>query len=169
MQKVDGVGLNSAVFLNMLGNSFRYLQIKKVQKKKLLRTYQDFGEYLQSFFIGMRNEVVYLLCLDAKSSVIGCYKICEGNVNSTEIPYRKIIEVSINTNASAVVLAHNHPGGFAMASVEDVNVTYDLAKTLMVSDVVLLDHIIVSDDSFISLEHIGSYSYDDVMNTNYIN
>ena len=162
LREVEGIGANTAVYLSMIGSTFRHIQIKKAQKKKYLRTYEDFGEYLRNMFIGMREEVVYLLCLDAKSSVIGCYKVGEGSVNSANISSRKIIEICINSKASSVVLAHNHPSGFAIASVDDTVFTYQIAQSLMAVDVLLQDHIIVADDSFISLTLTGSYNIDEV-------
>ena len=60
-----------------------------------------------------------------------------------------------NPNAAAVVLAHNHPAGIALPSKEDVEITVRLREALEVMDVVLLDHIVVADDDFVSMRDSG--------------
>jgi DNA repair protein RadC len=54
-----------------------------------------------------------------------------------------------------VVLAHNHPSGVAMPSKEDVKTTKLLAATLAAVEVVLVDHVIVADDDYVSLAQSG--------------
>ena len=82
---------------------------------------------------------------------ICCRSIAVGSVHSLTISTRKIIEAALNVNATTVVLAHNHPGGFAIPSEEDKATTHRLAKVLADVDIVLADHIIVSDDEAISM------------------
>lgn len=162
--KVAGIGENTALYLNILGSTFKQLQIRKSQAKKSLRTQEDYAEYLRNFFIGEKNEVVYMLCLDAKSSVIGCTKVAEGSVNSVNFSNRKIIEDAIVSKASAVVLAHSHPGGLAVPSAEDTLMTNLIAHSLLAADVELIDHLIFSEDTYISLAKIGVYNKDKVAN-----
>ena len=75
----------------------------------------------------------------------------EGSVNSAAVPIRRIVEHALNMNASTVVLAHNHPSGVALPSTDDLNTTRILANALQVVDVLLADHIIYSNDEFVSL------------------
>ena len=107
---------------------------------------------------GRRNEEVHLLCLDGKREVINCVKIDEGDACSTKVSTRKVIGTAVAENAISVILAHNHPVGFAIPSGEDVEVTCRLAKALKTVDVYLLDHIIVTDRDYVSLREAGHYS-----------
>ena len=81
----------------------------------------------------------------------------EGSVNSAAVPMRRIVDVAMASNAASVILAHNHPGGVAFPSGDDVNTTKQLALTLQAVDVVLADHIIYSDEDCISLTQSGYY------------
>ena len=58
---------------------------------------------------------------------------------------------AMKDNAATVILAHNHPGGFAVPSEEDINATQELAKSLRDVDVFLADHIVVNNTEFISM------------------
>ena len=158
LMTVEGVGASVACFIRLMNETHRYLSISQAASKPQMRSYQDYGDYLVNFFIGKRVETVYLLCLDARNEVIGCYLVSEGSVISANISIRKILEIAINCNAATVVLAHNHPGGFAVPSREDKVTTMQIAKALYNAEVILADHIIVADDDFVSM--VQSKAYD---------
>lgn len=159
LEKVEGVGENAALFLNLLRESYRYFHVSAAKQTRFLHKVDEYGEYLRNFFLGMRNEVVYLLCMDAQAGVIDCVKIAEGGVNSANISIRKIADIALGTNASTVLLAHNHPGGLAVPSSEDIAVTKRIARTLANMDVFLTDHIVVAGEDFVSMYQSGLYDY----------
>ena len=164
LEKVEGIGPNAALLLSLITAVSRVYAVNRAEKQKILRTIDDCGEYLKSFFIGRRTEVVYLLCLDAKCKVLGCRQVGEGSVNSANVPIRRIVELALGLNASSVVLAHNHPSGLALPSGEDVSTTRRVAAALSTVDIPLVDHIIVADDDFVSLVASG-YRFDDCIVT----
>ena len=155
MEKVEGIGPNAALLLSLITAVARVYAVNRTEKQKILRTIEDCGEYLKSFFIGRRSEMVYLLCLDAKCKVLGCREIGEGSVNSANVPIRRIVETALGLNATSVVLAHNHPSGIALPSGEDVLTTHRVAAALSTVDIVLVDHIIVADDDYVSMVQSG--------------
>ena len=67
------------------------------------------------------------------------------------------MEVALAANATTVILAHNHPSGLAFPSGEDVATTKRVADVLKSVDILLFDHVIVSDDDFVSLAQSGFY------------
>lgn len=160
LEKVEGIGPNAALLLSLITAVARVYAVNRTEKQKILRTIEDCGEYLKSFFIGRRVEMVYLLCLDAKCKVLGCRAVGEGSVNSANVPIRRIVETALGLNATSVVLAHNHPSGIALPSAEDVLTTHRVAAALRTVDVILVDHIVVADDDFVSMVHSG-HRFDD--------
>ena len=156
--KVDGIGENTAVFLRLITQVGRCYLTDRASKAKILPTLESCAKYLQTFFFGRNVETVYLLCLDAKCKMLCCKKISEGDVNSTSLSVRKVVETALNTNASSVVLAHNHPGGLAIPSNEDIQTTKRIAAALQAVDVNFVDHILVTDDDYVSLVQSG-YSF----------
>ena len=151
LEKVEGMGHSSALYLKMIRESFGYYGVSVASTNKGMRTIEDCAAYLMAKLDGKRNEEVYMLCLDSKRSVINCVKLSEGDVCSANVSTRKAINLAINNNAVAVVLAHNHPGGFALPSNEDVQVTNYLATALYHTGIFLLDHIIVTNTDYVSL------------------
>lgn len=158
LKKVPGIGDSAATFLSLVSATGRYYLVSKANQVTILNTIDQCGEYLMSFFHGRRNEMVYLLCLDAKCGVLGCKMVGEGSVNSASVPVRKIVEMALAANATSVVLAHNHPSGVAVASDEDKQTTQRLAAALNMMDIELVDHLVIADDDFISMRQSGDYS-----------
>ena len=156
--KVDGVGENTAIFLKLILAAGRYYQVERIRvNKDPLLTIEACGEYLKPHFNGRCNEMVYLLCLDAKGKPICCRMVGEGGINSAGVPIRKVVEIALSVKASSVVLAHNHPSGIALPSREDVATTHRIAVALQAVDVVLADHLVIADDDYTSMVQSGYY------------
>ena len=157
LTKVEGIGKNAATFLSLIHQVGRYYQIKRAEPGQILRTIEQCGRYLVPYFYGRENETVFLLCLDAKCKVLGCKMVGEGSVNSANIPIRRVVEIALNTNATTVVLAHNHPSGLALPSGDDIQTTLRLAKAMDAVEITLADHIVVADNDFVSMNQSGYY------------
>ena len=149
--KVEGVGPEAAQFLHMMPAVGRRYLVDKTVQSKVLKTIEECGRFLLPYFFGRQVETVFLLCLDAKCKVLCCREVGEGSVNSAGISVRKIVELALAANATAVVLAHNHPSGVAVPSLEDVQTTHRIADALRAVEVHLVDHIVVADDDFVSM------------------
>jgi len=157
LKKVEGVGDSVATFLTLIHASARYDQISGRQNIKIANTIEDCGRFLMPSMYNRRNEMVFLLCLDAKRKVLCCKEVGEGSVNSAAIPIRRIVEMALDANATSVVLAHNHPSGIALPSEEDKYTTYRLAVALRAVEIELADHLIFADGEFVSLVQSGAY------------
>lgn len=155
LEQVSGISRNTAVLIKLVTEMGRAYMVKRAEENKELRTIKACGEYLKPYFFGRTIETVFLLCLDARCKVISCRKVGEGSVNSANVPIRRIVEMALGANATSVVLAHNHPSGIAVPSDEDVVTTHRVAAALRTVDVILVDHIVVADDDFVSMVHTG--------------
>ena len=157
LMKVEGVGPKSALFLSLIPAVSRRYQMDKANNVVILNSIEKCGAYLVPYFHGRKNETVFLLCLDAKCKVLCCRNMGEGSVNSAGVPIRRIVETALGVNATTVILAHNHPSGIAVPSSEDVVSTRRTAAALAAVDIILVDHIIVADDDFVTLGQSGMY------------
>ena len=157
LKKIDGVGDHVAALLKLIPEISRYYWVNRSMDDVILGTTGACGNFLVPYFLGRQNEVVFLLCLDAKCKVLKCCEVGEGSVNSANVPIRRVVEIALREKASAVVLAHNHPSGLAIPSDEDIHTTKRVAAALNTVDIQLADHIIVADDDFVSLAQSGLY------------
>ena len=157
LKKVPGMGESAATFLSLLNSFCRYYYAKRDTKPTILNSFEDCKDFLFPHFHGQRNEIVQMLCMDAKGKLL-CHKtLGEGSINSAAVPIRRIVEIALGCSATTVVLAHNHPSGVAIPSPEDELTTRQLASALFSVDITLLDHIIIAEDEVISLRHSGKY------------
>ena len=149
--KVPGVGERTAALIHLVGELWSKSENIRFGKNVFLRNTQELGSYLALRAVGLREERAWLLSLDAKCKVIECRELCRGSVNAVNLPFRKLVEAALLANASSVVLAHNHTTGTMIPSLEDVEYTRDARRALAMVDVVLTDHIILGDGSYLSM------------------
>ena len=151
LKKISGVGENGALLLNLIPQMGRFYMTDRASAPGVLTTLEQCAQYLMPRFFGRKLETVFLLCLDAKCKVLCCREVGEGGTNSTGISIRRVVETALGVNATSVVLAHNHPSGVALPSPEDIQTTRRVAMALQAVEIVLVDHIIVADDDYVSI------------------
>lgn len=155
LSTVSGLSENDVLLLRLVPELHRRYFLSRTQTDERLTGSAAFGRYLLPYFYGARDEMVYLLSLDAAGKVLNCRLLGHGSVNSANVPARRLVQEALGANATAVVLAHNHPSGIALPSKEDVELTLRLRDALDVMDILLLDHIVVADDDFVSMRDSG--------------
>ncbi len=150
-----GVTENTAVLLNMLPKlQSRYEQSKEKELTRI-RSTSDAGRICRALFRNQLEESVRMLCLDASGKIVKRVEISRGDVNAVHFPIRKIVEASISSKATSVILTHNHPGGTLTPSQEDLAATESVRAALDPIGVRLLDHLIISGDDYCSLRETG--------------
>jgi len=157
LEKVPGVGENAALLIKLIPQIARRYMISRGSFDDILDSTQKAGEYLIPRFYAERDEVVYMVCLDAKCKVLNCQLLFRGGVNSASVSVRKIVENALLYNATSVIIAHNHTSGIALPSKEDEITTRQIEAALAAVEITLADHIIVADDDYVSLADNGFF------------
>lgn len=155
LKEIEGVGESAAIFIKMISGLARIYMERKFKNDEKAPEISDINDRITLKFIGRSEELVVVVLFDAKGKVTYEGVVNKGTVNAVDIYARKIIELIVLYNASSVILAHNHPSGFAVPSVEDIESTAKLNKILQSMHVSLLDHIIVADGDYVSLRECG--------------
>lgn len=156
LKKVEGVGDSIVQFFRLIKEVDNYCA-KEIPEERILDKGDKCGRYMVPFFHNKKNEMVFLLSLDAKCKVISCKLVGEGSVNSAGVPIRRIVEIALGEGATTVVLAHNHPSGIAIPSAEDRLTTIRLARALSAVEITLSDHVVVADGDYVSMADSGWY------------
>ena len=155
--KIKGISTHSATLIKLIPEMMSVYHTDKTKDIEIVNSTREAGEFFVPRFYGKKNEEVHVLLLDDKKKVIRCDKLFEGTVNSTPITVKKVVAAAVNSNATAVVLAHNHPGGIALPSRTDISATEKIFKALKLINVELCDHIVVADDDFVSMADSGEF------------
>ncbi|MEA5039447.1 MAG: DNA repair protein RadC [Clostridiaceae bacterium] len=151
---VGGIGEHTAALLHLMPQLARaYLSDR--EREVCINSTEKAGKYLLPRFVGRDEETVFMICVDGKCRVLSTTLLHRGNINSAEVSIRGIVATALRHNAAGVILAHNHPGGVALPSPEDLSTTCRICDALVPVGVRLIDHIIVADGDFVSLADSG--------------
>ena len=150
LMKVKGMGEHSATMLKLFPAVLgRYLE-GRTGPGQIVHTVQEAGHVLAPYLYGARNEMAYILCLDAKAKVLGVRRISEGNNSNSSVAIRRVAEECLALRASLCYLAHNHVSGVALPSPEDMNTTNVIRSALDPLGVRLVDHLVFVDGDLVS-------------------
>jgi DNA repair protein RadC len=98
---------------------------------------QDILEYVEEFKILLMNR---------SNSVLGLLPISRGGISGTVTDLRIIMQGALKSNASGIILAHNHPSGSLTPSESDNKITKKIQEAGIIMDIQLLDHLILTMD-----------------------
>lgn len=148
---VDGIGDSAATLITMVPQLFRRYSADKVDKVKTISGFDDAKAFLVPRFFGLRNERVGIICLDTQGRINNFIFISDGSLKLAQIDIRKVAQLSLQNNADSIIIAHNHPGGFASPSRNDVETTKAFVNALSLINIRVADHIIISDEDAFSM------------------
>ena len=97
------------------------------------------------------EEVLMVVCVDIKLNDIGKFEVSRGSLSASIVNIREIFKRVILCNANGFFLVHNHPSGDLTPSPSDVEVTKAIKKASKIMEIELLDHVIISQDNYVSL------------------
>ncbi|MEG0396988.1 MAG: DNA repair protein RadC [Oscillospiraceae bacterium] len=150
LEKIEGIGHSSAVVLKFIPQMCAYYLESKLGGNKLLDSVTKCGEFFKPKFFGKTCEELYAVALDDKRQVIRCVQISSGTANATSISIQKIVKLAVQTDATGVIIAHNHPNGLAIPSGDDMRMTAKLQQALEYISISLVDHLVFCDDDYVS-------------------
>lgn len=131
----------------------RYLKYHLYQGMDLSRS-DLIRDYLRYELIGETQEVFAVLCLDSQLRKLDFKKMFFGSINYCNVSINQVLRYAIQKQATYIVIAHNHPKGFAKPSREDYDLTQQILKACELVEIRLLDHIIITaEQSYSFTEH----------------
>ncbi|TJZ66125.1 RadC family protein [Chitiniphilus eburneus] len=126
-----------------------------LHKTNALNSPQEVRNYLSHWLRRSEIEVFVALFLDNANQVISSEQLAHGTVSETRVYPREVARRALAHNASAVIVAHNHPSGRATPSEADIRLTHLLRTALELLEIRLLDHFIVAGHEVASLAEMG--------------
>jgi DNA repair protein RadC len=101
------------------------------------------------------REHFRVMHLNTKKMVLGIREVSIGSLNSSLVHPRECFKEAIKRNSHSLILLHNHPSGDPTPSKEDLEITNRLIECGRILGILVLDHIIIGDGSYISLREKG--------------
>ena len=153
LTKIKGVGKTKAISL-LAAIELVERVLKSNSENPTIQTPKDVYELLKYELKDLKQEVLIVLYLDAKSSLIEKKQLFKGTLNSSTIHPREIFKYAVKYSAYAIILVHNHPSGNPEPSIHDIEVTERIVEIGKLLQIQVLDHIIIANDKYNSIFEI---------------
>ena len=116
---------------------------ERFKRKAIFTNVDDTKIFLACKMANYSREVFSVLLLDSQHQLLEYKELFFGTIDSASVYPREIAKAALESNAVAVILAHNHPSGVAEPSQADIAITEKIQRALNLVDIRTLDHIIV--------------------------
>ena len=134
---------------------YEELLLQQVQKSKM-NDPASIGKYLLSQGLGdFDSEQFWVLNFDNQLQLKSLTKLYSGCANAATIRYAEVFRQAIIENCTRITIAHNHPTGILMPSYDDIKTTQALFKAGKLLDIDLIDHFIVGNGAWYSMQEHG--------------
>lgn len=127
----------------------------KMMNRPILSDWQALLDYCQVRMAHLEVEQLRVIYLNRKNAVITDVLQAQGTVDHTPVYPRDIVKGALDWNASAVILAHNHPSGDPSPSAEDITMTKAVARACDVLGIAFHDHLIIGKGRHMSFRAEG--------------
>lgn len=145
----------SAYETRLVARALRVMEKSLVNREVSVSSPGEVRRYLSLRMFALQHEVFVVLLLDSRNRLIAARELFRGTVTQTAVYPREVVKAALVENATAVVLAHNHPSGVAEPSQADRMLTDALRRALATVDIVVLDHLVVAGTSTYSFAEHG--------------
>ena len=138
--------------------TIKLFELKKIQTKfpsEKITSPDQAANFIRRFYFDDMEifESFFILLLNQANKTIGYAKISQGGISGTVVDVRIIAKYAIEALATSVILAHNHPSGNLTPSQADITITEKIKAGLKILDIKVFDHLILTADSFYSMEN----------------
>lgn len=135
--------------------SLKYTK-SQIQKTKVT-TSESASNVIRKFYFDDINiyESFFILLLNRANNTTGFAKISQGGTAGTVVDIKIIAKYAVESLSSAVIICHNHPSGNKQPSDADLNITRRIKDALLLLDIKLIDHIIITENDFYSFADNG--------------
>lgn len=162
LEEVPGVGHSTAVYIRLIGESARRMNIVRPSSSAKINSSEDAIQYLQPLFDGATEERLYIMMIDKNKHIIDCKLFAQGVIDKVSFDQSRIVQELIYCRATAIIIAHNHIVGSAGPSSADRNSTAALNTTLSGLGIQIVDHLIFSEGrcfSMLRANYIDSFRW----------
>jgi DNA repair protein RadC len=155
LSKHNGIGPVKAISIVAALELGRRRKRTELTVKSHISGSRDVFKLFQPLIADLSHEEFWVLILNRSNKVIDNIRISQGGISGTVIDVRLILKNALDRLGSGLILCHNHPSGNLKPSEADIKITNKIAEASRTMDIVLLDHIIVADNSYFSFSDEG--------------
>lgn len=133
----------------------RRLTLEAPEERPSINSPADAAALVQFDMSALEQEHLRVILLDRRNRVLEIVEVYKGSVNSSQVRVGELFKEAIRTNASAIIVVHNHPSGDPTPSPDDVAVTRAIVQAGKLLDIDVLDHLVIGQSKWVSLKERG--------------
>ncbi len=156
LTKFSGVGDAKAIAIVAALELGSRRQLLDIKKKPQVRSSQDAFDAISPLIRDLPHEEFWILLMDRANQIIGRERISIGGVSGTLVDAKIIFRKALEYQACGIILCHNHPSGNLKPSPADIDLTRKLRKAGDLVDVLVLDHLIITEGGYCSFADEGA-------------
>ena len=149
--EAKAISIAAALELGRRRRSEETIELKKITSSKAV------FEIMQPIIGELPHEEFWVLYLNNSNKVIYKAQLSKGGITGTVVDIRLIFKTAFEQNATSILLTHNHPSGKLQASDADLEITKKLKLAGNQLDVKVLDHIIITENGYLSFQDEGIF------------
>jgi len=155
LKQIKGMGEKGAIFLTLIRQvEVRYLA-SDLPGKSIFDRPDKVKVHLRLLVQGRGMECFGAIFTDQQHRHIATQVMFEGTVDRAVVYPRNLMKRALELDAKGMILFHNHPGGTARASDEDIALTKRMEEASLPLDIKLLDHFLVAGKEVLSFKENG--------------
>ncbi|WP_375174198.1 DNA repair protein RadC [Pseudooceanicola sp.] len=143
LRKVTGVGPSLVAELKLIEAAAQRMLRDRVIGRTVLSSWQALLDYCRTAMAHRETEQFRILFLDRKNALVADEAQAKGTVDHVPVYPREVVKRTLELNASALILVHNHPSGDPTPSQADVEMTRQIVEAAGVMGVTVHDHLVV--------------------------
>jgi DNA repair protein RadC len=155
LQQVPGVGPARAAQLAAAFELGRRLTSDWPSSRWTIRAPRDLADRLLPLMGRLEREELRVALLSSRNSVLAIPTIYQGNVSAALVRVGELFRDAVRRHAAGLIVVHNHPSGDPTPSPDDLHLTAETVAAGRLLDVPVLDHLILGNDTFVSLRDRG--------------
>ena len=150
-----GIGEAKAAQIKAAIDLGRRLAAQTLEDRPIIHSPEDAADLVQYEMSSLEQEQLRVILLNTRNHVLGVKTIYQGSLNSSQVRVGELFRPAIRENAAAIIVVHNHPSGDPSPSPDDVAITKAMISGGKLLDIQVLDHLIIGQGRFISLNRRG--------------
>jgi DNA repair protein RadC len=155
LMKFKGIGEAKAISIIAALEIGRRRKSEDVIVKTSIASSTHLYEYIKPVLEDLPHEEFWIVLLSRANKIIDKQLIGRGGISETTADIKLIFKKSIESLASGIILAHNHPSGNLKPSQSDINLTNKIIEASKLMDIKVLDHLIIGDGNYYSFADEG--------------
>lgn len=155
LTKFKGIGEVKAISIASALEIGRRRASQEIPEKPMISSSNDAYQILKNHLSDLRTEEFWAVFLNQSNKVIHISQLTQGGISQSIVDVRIVFKTALDHFSTGIIVAHNHPSGNLKPSKEDIDITQKIKEAGKLMNIQLLDHLIITQNSYFSFADEG--------------